>query len=111
MFHTLPYPVPVYGDKDLLDLSSRAQSPSHELSAVAPRTMPSFACCAMQSSYAMLMLYYKSRVVDQNIYVEGRPLNFSEELTEELQYGLECVISAVRNYSRVFEALDGMRGQ
>ncbi|KAG5290979.1 C6 zinc finger domain-containing protein [Histoplasma capsulatum G186AR] len=109
MFHTLPYPVPVYGDKDLLDLSSRAQSPSHELSAVAPRTMPSFACCAMQSSYAMLMLYYKSRVVDQNIYVEGRPLNFSEELTEELQYGLECVISAVRNYSRVFEALDGMR--
>ncbi|EDN06021.1 predicted protein [Histoplasma mississippiense (nom. inval.)] len=63
----------------------------------------------MQSSYAMLMLYYKSRVVDQNIYVEGRPLNFSEELTEELQYGLECVISAVRNYSRAFEALDGMR--
>ncbi|EGC44544.1 C6 zinc finger domain-containing protein [Histoplasma capsulatum var. duboisii H88] len=109
MFHTLPYPVPVYGDKDLPDLSSRAQSPSHELSIVAPRTMPSFACCAMQSSYAMLMLYYKSRVVDQNIYVEGRPLNFSEELTEELQYGLECVISAVRNYSRVFEALDGMR--
>lgn len=58
----------------------------------------------------MLMLYYKSRVVDQTSNAEGSPLNGSEELADELQYGLECVIAAVRNYSVAFEALDGMRG-
>jgi hypothetical protein len=78
-----------------------------------PRTMPSFACCAMQSSYALLMLFYKMRV--------GKPMPLdadrddgvfsSERLLDELRLGLERLIGAVRNYSRAFEALDGMRGK
>ncbi|OAX82707.1 hypothetical protein ACJ72_02940 [Emergomyces africanus] len=108
MFRTLPYPNPTYDNKDLI--SSRPRSPSDDPTSIFPRTMPSFACCAMQSSYAMLMLYYKSRVVDQTSNTEGNPLNGSEELADELQYGLECVIAAVRNYSEAFEALSGMRG-
>ncbi|KKZ67932.1 hypothetical protein EMCG_06463 [[Emmonsia] crescens] len=111
MFRSLPYPNPTYENKDLLNISPRPQSPSDDPTSVFPRTMPSFACCAMQSSYAMLMLYYKSRVVDQSSNAEGSPLNGSEELADELQYGLECVIAAVRNYSVAFEALDGMRDE
>lgn len=76
---------------------------------VVPRTMPSFACCAMQSSYAMLMLYYKSRAISSGM-VES-PLSDTDQLGDELQHGLECVIGAVRNYSMAFEALGGMRGK
>ncbi|KAL2378929.1 hypothetical protein RJZ90_005649 [Blastomyces dermatitidis] len=110
MFRTLPYPTPIYDDKDLVSISPRSRSPSDDPASALPRTMPSFACCAMQSSYAMLMLYYKSRVIDHTSSVEGNPLKPSDDLADELQYGLECVISAVRNYSIAFEALDGMRG-
>ncbi|EGE83708.1 C6 zinc finger domain-containing protein [Blastomyces dermatitidis ATCC 18188] len=111
MFRTLPYPTPIYDDKDLVSISPRSRSPSDDPASALPRTMPSFACCAMQSSYAMLMLYYKSRVIDHTSSVEGNPLKPSDDLADELQYGLECVISAVRNYSIAFEALDGMRDE
>ncbi|KAF3483482.1 uncharacterized protein GIQ15_02806 [Arthroderma uncinatum] len=99
MFDSLPYPRPTY-DKEYASL---------EYTAIVPRTMPSFACCAMQSSYAMLMLYYKSRAINPE-NVES-PLSDPDQLSEELQHGLECVIGAVRNYSIAFEALDGMRDE
>ncbi|PGH02308.1 hypothetical protein GX51_04749 [Blastomyces parvus] len=111
MFRTLPYPTPTYDGKDLVNIAPRSQSPSDDPISALPRTMPSFACCAMQSSYAMLMLYYKSRVIDQTGNADNNPLNLSEELADELQCGLEYVISAVRNYSMAFEALDGMRDE
>ncbi|EZG08241.1 hypothetical protein H106_02433 [Trichophyton rubrum CBS 735.88] len=99
MFDRLPYPKPTY-DKEYSSLG---------FTPVVPRTMPSFACCAMQSSYAMLMLYYKSRAINPGM-VES-PLSDTDQLGEELQHGLECVIGAVRNYSMAFEALGGMRDE
>lgn len=98
MFDSLPYPRPTY-DKEYSSL---------EFPSIVPRTMPSFACCAMQSSYAMLMLYYKSRAITPGTV--DSPLSDIDQLSEELQHGLECVIGAVRNYSMAFEALGGMRG-
>ncbi|WEW60985.1 hypothetical protein PRK78_006474 [Emydomyces testavorans] len=100
MFDSLPYPRPTYKDARFAAL--------HPSCEPMPRTMPSFACCAMQSTYAMLMLYYKSRVTKQEVDKNsGTNLDQSHE---KLKHGLQCVISAVRNYAIAFEALDGMRG-
>ncbi|KAJ5654010.1 hypothetical protein N7490_001013 [Penicillium lividum] len=102
MFESLPYPQP---------LSATHQQPhqSHSL----PRTMPSFACCLMQSSYAMFMIFYKARVANQlSPEVENEIAGGStDRLVEELRQGLERIIGAVSNYSLAFEALDGMRGK
>ena len=73
--------------------------------------MPSFACCLIQSSYAMFMIYYKARVAkqlspDQN----DNSGDSTGQLIEELRQGLERIITAVSNYSLAFEAMDGMRG-
>ena len=57
----------------------------------------------------MLMLYYKSRAMKEE--PGEHPLSDTDQLGEQLQHGLECVMAAVRNYSRAFEALDGMRGK
>ncbi|PGG99982.1 hypothetical protein AJ79_08344 [Helicocarpus griseus UAMH5409] len=114
MFYSLPYPNPTYDNNGGLNNSPRPPSPSDDPATLAPRTMPSFACCAMQSSYAMLMLYWKSRVIidpTNTNNMELSPLHGSEELADELQYGLECVLAAVRNYAMAFEALDGMRDE
>ncbi|PGH19464.1 hypothetical protein AJ80_03965 [Polytolypa hystricis UAMH7299] len=107
MFNTLPYPQPLYNEGDMI---SHTQLPS-DPETMLPRTMPSFACCAMQSSYAMLMLYYKSRVIEPPKDNEDNPLRNTEQLAEILLEGLQRVISAVRNYSAAFEALDGMRDE
>ncbi|CAG7970878.1 unnamed protein product [Penicillium salamii] len=75
-----------------------------------PRTMPSFACCLMQSSYALLMLFYKARVAvgDGKDTIGG--LGPSTQLINELQNGLKRIIDVSSNYSQSFEALIGMRG-
>lgn len=101
MFHSLPVPQP------LLD-------PQQQQGRPLPRTMPSFACCLMQSSYAMFMIYYKARVAKQ-LAPDG-PHNenggdSTGQLIEELRQGLERIIGAVSNYSLAFEALDGMRDE
>lgn len=74
--------------------------------------MPSFACCLMQSSYAMFMIFYKARVATQLTPEAENELvpDSTEQLVEELRRGLERIIAAVSNYSLAFEALDGMRG-
>jgi len=64
----------------------------------------------MQSSYALLMLYYKSRVTDRPDGSLDSLLNNPIQLVHELRLGLGRVIGAVKNYSIAFEALDGMRG-
>lgn len=101
MFDSLPYPNPLYGDRQLAGFEPSCNP--------MPRTMPSFACCAMQSSYAMLMLYYKSRVTKHE--TDESPLNNGDQLCGRLRQGLQFVIGAVKNYAIAFEALDGMRGQ
>lgn len=74
--------------------------------------MPSFACCLMQSSYALLMLFYKARVAKQLSPESGyeSASDPGDQLVEELRHGLELLIRALTNYSVAFEALDGMRG-
>lgn len=67
----------------------------------------------MQSSYAMLMLFYKTRVAKQLSPDSENESNnaSSDRLVEELRQGLQRVLGAMKNYSMAFEALDGMRGQ
>ncbi|KAJ5558534.1 hypothetical protein N7535_008749 [Penicillium sp. DV-2018c] len=100
LFHSLPFPQP---------LTHSPRDPSRPL----PRTMPSFACCLMQSSYAMFMIYYKARVAKQlspdSENERGR--DPTGQLIEELRQGLERIIGAVSNYSIAFEALNGMRDE
>ncbi|KAG2416456.1 hypothetical protein HFD88_007671 [Aspergillus terreus] len=105
MFASLPLPQPVYdGNKNQHLLRQQVQL---------PRTMPSFACCLMQGSYAMLMIYYKARVEKQLSPDAGsKDANDpSTRLIEELRQGLERIIATVSNYAIAFEALDGMRDE
>ncbi|KAJ5945806.1 hypothetical protein N7454_002645, partial [Penicillium verhagenii] len=99
MFESLPYPQPLHEE--------------HHQGDYLPRTMPSFACCLMQSSYAMFMVFYKARVANQmSPDVETELVSDStDRLIEELRRGLERIIEAVSNYSLAFEALDGMRDE
>lgn len=99
-FESLPYPRP------LLETH-------HQQRQTLPRTMPSFACCLMQSSYAMLMLFYKARVANQLSPDSENEIasNSTDHLVEQLRQGLQRIIAAVSNYSLAFEALDGMRGR
>ncbi|KAL1953084.1 hypothetical protein VTO42DRAFT_3622 [Malbranchea cinnamomea] len=99
MFDSLPYPQPSYRTDSL-----SGSDPGRLL----PRTMPSFACCAMQSSYAMLMLYYRSRSMKQQVEDADQPID-PDELADELYHGLSCILTAVRNFSIAFEALGGMK--
>lgn len=66
----------------------------------------SFACCAMQSSYALLMLCQRSRDIIHNSSSNAAFYNG----LEELHCGLQRIIAALQNYSIAFEALDGMKG-
>ncbi|RAH69592.1 uncharacterized protein BO66DRAFT_98504 [Aspergillus aculeatinus CBS 121060] len=110
MFHCLPIPQPLLSD-------DRQPSPpglQQLLPSQLPRTMPSFACCLMQGSYAMLMIFYKARVEKQMTPPDygggGGSSSPSDRLIEEIRQGLERIIAAATNYAIAFEALDGMRG-
>jgi hypothetical protein len=72
-----------------------------------PRMIPVFACCAMQSSYAMIMLSYKTRAMGFMGVVEDSP---AKKLLEQLGDGLQLVLDALKNYSMAYEALGGQRG-
>ncbi|KAJ5690248.1 hypothetical protein N7462_004640 [Penicillium macrosclerotiorum] len=101
MFEGLPYPQPL------------SENDQRRPGRILPRTMPSFACCLMQSSYAMFMLFYKTRVAKQYSpeSENGLATDATDRLVEELRQGLERIIGAVSNYSLAFEALDGMRDE
>ncbi|KAH8425334.1 uncharacterized protein LDX57_003090 [Aspergillus melleus] len=104
MFQSLPLPRPLSEGGKGMQLM-----PQNEL----PRTMPSFACCLMQGSYAMLMIFYKARVEKQMSpdYDNKSMDNPSDRLIEEIRQGLERIIATVSNYAIAFEALDGMRDE
>lgn len=93
-----------------------------------PRTMPSFACCAMQCAYALLMVHQKTRSVypfpvdatAMNMVAAGgigvggaggvdRPM-VANGLLVRLQQGLTSIYGTLSNYATAFEALGGMRG-
>jgi hypothetical protein len=73
-----------------------------------PRMIPIFACCAMQSSYAMIMLSYKTRAMG---FGDGNGNGAAGRLLGQLHEGLQLVLDALRNYSLAYEALGGQRDQ
>jgi hypothetical protein len=97
-FASLPYPQPLRRD-DLLSYFPPMSNPK------APRLVPVFACCAMQSAYAMIMLGYKTRAMGFGGNVAA------ERLLGQLQEGLGQVLEALGNYSLAYEALGGQRDQ
>ncbi|GKT49497.1 uncharacterized protein ColSpa_09678 [Colletotrichum spaethianum] len=75
---------------------------------VCPRTMPSFACCAMQCAYALLMVNHKTKAM----YPENALATpMVESLLIRLQTGLASISATLENYATAFEALGGMRDQ
>lgn len=75
---------------------------------VAPRTMPSFACCAMQCAYALLMVLNKT----MQLYPDGAARGpLVDNMIAQLQGGLGSISSTLENYATAFEALGGMRDQ
>ncbi|BCR88441.1 transcription factor domain-containing protein [Aspergillus chevalieri] len=94
-----------------------------------PRTMPTFACCAMQSGYALLMLCFKARAFNRynrsgggSRAVDSPTANASAGIggngspslngfMNELQQNLRLVVRCLGNYSIAFEAMQGMRDE
>lgn len=84
---------------------------------VCPRTMPSFACCAMQCAYALLMVHQKTKGlydvgggVGGGVYGGGGggagPVVVNSLLVR-LQQGLSSIYGTLANYATAFEALGG----
>ncbi|KAH8891105.1 hypothetical protein GQ53DRAFT_649366 [Thozetella sp. PMI_491] len=100
-FDELPYPNPSG------QLCEAPCSLSPTSSIVSPRTMPSFACCAMQCAYALLMVHHKTK----SLYPQSEyGSSLVESLLKRLHHGLASVLSTLENYAAAFEALGGMRG-
>ncbi|KAL0933961.1 C6 zinc finger domain-containing protein [Colletotrichum truncatum] len=101
-FDDLPYPNP-FGQ---LCPAPCYLSPTSTI--VCPRTMPSFACCAMQCAYALLMVNHKTKAM----YPENAIATpMVESLLLRLQTGLASISATLENYAMAFEALGGMRDQ
>ena len=102
-FDALPYPNPTG------KLSSSPCYIGYASPLITPRTMPAFACCAMQSCYVFLMI----RDQTQALYPPARggagPL--VDNMLDRLKQGLWSVWGAFVNYGAAFEALGGMRGK
>lgn len=101
-FDSLPYPNP----SGLLCDTPCYIGPNSSL--ITPRTMPSFACCAMQCSYALLMV--KDRTESRYPTVVGEASPLVDNLRDRLQQGLVSILVTLENYATSFEALGGMRG-
>ncbi|KAI1398327.1 hypothetical protein F4819DRAFT_468837 [Hypoxylon fuscum] len=102
-FDSLPYPNPT----GLLCDTPCYIGPSSTL--ITPRTMPSFACCAMQCSYALLMVKDRTESMYPTPTGESAPL--VDNLRDRLQQGLVSILVTLENYATSFEALGGMRDQ
>ncbi|KAJ8070830.1 hypothetical protein OCU04_001191 [Sclerotinia nivalis] len=103
-FHALPFPQP---------FDSRSPSYQAETKKLndLPRMMPIFACCAMQSSYAMIMLCHKTLAIKQASPFEDGLRKRTDKLLLQLHEGIKMILDALENYSMANEALTGMRDQ
>ena len=103
-FQCLPYPQPTRRN-DMMSYFPLMNSTK------APRMTPVFTCCAMQSSYVMIMLCYRTKAMNVMgaVSTEGKD-SPAARLLAQLHEGLQMVLDALRNYSMAYEALSGMRG-
>ncbi|KAI0132660.1 hypothetical protein BJ170DRAFT_256834 [Xylariales sp. AK1849] len=76
---------------------------------IVPRTMPSFACCAMQCAYVLLMVYNRTQTMYSGW--NGDTESLANNLMNRLQQGLLSIMGTLENYGTAFEALGGMRDQ
>lgn len=104
-FQDLPFPNPHQSNDPMSFCPLMEQNSSNST----PRMIPVFACCAMQSSYAMIMLSYKTKAMGFGEMLDGKA-SPATKLLEQLQDGLQRIVSALKNYSIAYEALGGMRG-
>ncbi|KAB8276612.1 hypothetical protein BDV30DRAFT_224290 [Aspergillus minisclerotigenes] len=75
-----------------------------------PRTMPTVACCGVQSSYALLMLGLKARAI-QHTTSDGINVLDTTSLSDfrnELYHNLRLIVKFLENYSIAFEAIQGI---
>lgn len=103
-FHALPFPQPF----DPRNSSYRAETKQLKSP---PRMMPIFACCAMQSSYAMIMLCHKTLAIKQASPFGDGLRKRTDKLLLQLHDGIKMILDALENYSMANEALTGMRDQ
>ncbi|KAF4553348.1 Hypothetical protein D9617_7g030750 [Elsinoe fawcettii] len=129
-FDDLPYPNPT----GATDPSSPTCFLSSHSDDICPRTMPSFACCAMQCAYVLLMTHRKTKqlyphaVAKWNRSAESRTIvddvtasqankaivtgNPSlDELLRKLSIGFYSISWTLSNYASTCEAIGGMRGE
>lgn len=119
-FRTLPFPQPIRANDPL------SYFPEMMRENKAPRMIPVFACCAMQSSYALIMLSYKTKAMGFASNLNGGGLTMvngvlngdggngkgesAMKLLGQLSEGLQMILGAIKNYSVAYEALGGMSG-
>ncbi|KAK6085580.1 C6 zinc finger domain-containing protein [Seiridium cupressi] len=102
-FDLLPYPNPT---------NQLSEGPSYLgpfSNILSPRTMPSFACCAMQCAYVLLMVHDKTQTMYSNW--NGETGSLANNLLGRLQQGILSILGTLENYGTAFEALGGMRDQ
>lgn len=121
-FESLPYPVP----------SPPTKSATNNTNQTIPRTLPSFACCAMQAAYALLMVCNQAWAmqstgamilqVDHSSHGHyhqescngsngGGNATQPAKLLAQCEQGLYSILGTLENYSVAFEAIAGMRGE
>ena len=105
-FEALPYPPP----EPKPNATANPPSPlsSSVQSASIPRTLPSFACCAMQAAYALLMVCNQAWAMQTGAMPATQ---HPRKLLAQCEHGLYSILSTLDNYALAFEAIRGMRGK
>jgi len=101
-FEALPYPPP-----EANPLSQHPSSLSSSTTTATPRTLPSFACCAMQAAYALLMVCNQAWAMQTGAMPAT---HHPRKLLAQCEQGLYSLLSTLDNYALAFEAIRGMRG-
>ncbi|KAJ5544029.1 hypothetical protein N7494_005308 [Penicillium frequentans] len=111
-FKNIYSPNPCYTDEP------RQPGTCQAITQVHPRSLPFFACAAMQSSYVLLMLHHrvqaalKSERLSTCHFFLNRPENEiehqdTERLTDEMQFGVESMLFSLKS-DLVFEGVGKM---
>ena len=106
-FEALPYPPPEAEANSINPLLNFQSSSSLPQSNLTPRTLPSFACCAMQAAYALLMVCNQAWAMQTGAMPATQ---HPRKLLAQCEQGLYSLLGTLDNYALAFEAIRGMRG-